>query len=302
VTLSWQNQIYETADRRLWQELRLKLEAIPDPVLRQPRLIEDLYLPLYFFLTRQTEKHAGRPHFIGINAPQGGGKSTLAGYLVKLFAWCGYRAVTLSIDDFYLTHVDQTRLARMYPDNPYLQQRGYPGTHDIALGLETLTCLKEPKGRAKSRLPRYDKSLHQGRGDRMQMELWPEVALPVDVVVLEGWMLGFQPLPPDRIQTRALAEVNALLANYRAWHRFLNTFVYLRALDPVYAIEWRSEAESRMKARGLPGMSNEEVRAYAEKFLPAYQLYGPPLAQRPPAADYLSIDIGRDRLPAVCRD
>ena len=40
------------------------------------------------------------------------------------------------------------------------------------------------------------------------------------------------------------------------------------------------------------------VRAYAEKFLPAYRMYGPQLALTPPVSQgFLQIDIGKNRLP-----
>lgn len=43
-------------------------------------------------------------------------------------------------------------------------------------------------------VPQYDKSLHKGRGDRAPFGRWLTATGPVDVVILEGWMLGFTPL------------------------------------------------------------------------------------------------------------
>lgn len=43
-------------------------------------------------------------------------------------------------------------------------------------------------------VPQYDKSLHSGRGDRAPFGRWLTTTGPVDVVILEGWMLGFTPL------------------------------------------------------------------------------------------------------------
>ena len=63
-------------------------------------------------------------------------------------------------------------------------------------------------------------------------------------------------------------------------------------------IDWRIEAEERMKATGLPGMSTSDIRKYAEKFLPAYRLYSPHLVNNPPTVDnFLNIEIGKNRLP-----
>lgn len=40
--------------------------------------------------------------------------------------------------------------------------------------------------------PRYDKSKFQGRGDRADQSTWPQVEAPLDIVLFEGWMLGFR--------------------------------------------------------------------------------------------------------------
>jgi len=295
--LRWQESIRQEADSKLWQQLQWQLQQQLDPAILQPGLIEQFYLPLFFYLHEQVTNKRPDCFIVGINAPQGGGKSTLSSWLVKLFDWSGLRAVTLSIDDFYLTRAEQLQLAQAHPDNPYLQQRGYPGTHDIALGTSILTQLKQRSTSALA-LPRYDKSRHQGQGDRIEMSQWPQVRQPVDVVLLEGWMLGFQVVPVSSLTDRHLLQINTLLQDYTDWHRHLDSFVYLRPQDSTYVIDWRTEAESRMKAKGLPGMTDGEVRAYAEKFLPAYQLYGPALASEPSIApSFLQIVIGKNRLP-----
>ena len=40
-------------------------------------------------------------------------------------------------------------------------------------------------------MPRYDKSAHEGKGDRAKEEDWDKVDGPLDLVIVEGWMLGF---------------------------------------------------------------------------------------------------------------
>jgi hypothetical protein len=81
-------------------------------------------------------------HQLGISAPQGCGKSTLVEQLEQLFDWLGVRAAAVSIDDFYLTNKDQTALAAQHPDNRLLQLRGNAGSHDLALGRDTLARLR----------------------------------------------------------------------------------------------------------------------------------------------------------------
>jgi D-glycerate 3-kinase len=41
---------------------------------------------------------------------------------------------------------------------------------------------------------RYDKSAFQGKGDRADESTWPSVEGPLDLVLFEGWMLGFKPV------------------------------------------------------------------------------------------------------------
>jgi len=49
----------------------------------------------------------------------------------------------VSIDDFYLTNAEQTALAAAHPDNRLLAVRGNAGTHDLALGRQTLQELRQ---------------------------------------------------------------------------------------------------------------------------------------------------------------
>lgn len=82
-----------------------------------------------------------------------------------------------------------------HPENPLLQVRGQAGTHDIDLAHQTLEQLKSANSESSEvRLVRYDKSSHEGRGDRAPASRWQQVKGKVDVVLFEGWMLGFKPL------------------------------------------------------------------------------------------------------------
>ena len=74
---------------------------------------------------------------------------------------------SISIDDFYLTAADQEKLAGENAGNTLLELRGSAGSHDLALGADSLNnlCSLTQKG-TKSKIPRYDKSAYDGRGDR----------------------------------------------------------------------------------------------------------------------------------------
>src|SRR5262249_14795041 len=127
-----------------------------------PRRIHHLYLPVLFFCATRARMAERRPYLIGIQAPQGAGKTTLVSHLLTQLSELGLRAAGVSIDDFYLTRDGQLRVAAAHPGNPYLEHRGYPGTHDVELGVSTLTALRHLASDGSSsvtrvRVPVYDK-------------------------------------------------------------------------------------------------------------------------------------------------
>ena len=232
---------------------------------------------LQFSIT-QVRELTSRPVLIGIQAPQGAGKSTLTKYLVERLPESGLRGVSVSIDDFYLTRDAQLALAAAHPGNPYFEHRGYPGTHDIDLGVLSLTALKRlgehAEGARVARVPVYDKGRHSGRGDRAPESEWRDVHAPVDIVFVEGWMLGFTPVPRAQLDDPFLLAPNRALAAYERWHRMLDAFVTLRAADPHYVLKWRVEAEEKMRASGKGGLTRADIEDYVRRFLPAYAIYG----------------------------
>lgn len=174
------------------------------------------------------------PLFVGLQGPQGIGKTTLTASLQRAVDELSGsndrdsaafptnpRLAILSLDDFYLPYEQLAHLASkpvsLYgsnsgaPDaslpNKLLKGRGQPGTHDVALLHDTLVELSSintplppsssgPMGEpryASIRLPAFDKSLHSGMGDRASPETGPVLEGPVDIVILEGWCIGFYP-------------------------------------------------------------------------------------------------------------
>lgn len=75
------------------------------------------YLPIFFWCRDQLARHKDSgskdPIVIGMQAPQGCGKTTLVEQLEELFGETGSRAASVSIDDFYLTYEDQQKLAQV---------------------------------------------------------------------------------------------------------------------------------------------------------------------------------------------
>src|SRR5258708_1320897 len=149
------------------------------------------------------------PIFVALQGPQGSGKTSLASRVKEMLAednedHSPFHVVTLSIDDLYLPHAQLNALASAHLNNPFLRGRGLPGTHDIPLGLSLLRSLKEIN-RSKAddiRIPRFDKSLFDGEGDRLPESEWTAVKGPLDVVLLEGWCVGFYPQSRQYIEAR----------------------------------------------------------------------------------------------------
>ena len=256
-----------------------------------------LHQPVHDFVFAQLESTTIRPLVIGLQAPQGAGKTTLVTHLLRRLAERGLRGAGVSIDDFYLTRAKQVALAEANPANPYLEHRGYPGTHDIALGTQTLQALKSLAAGLAQRVPVYDKSAHGGRGDRAPESDWREVKGPLDVVIVEGWMLGFSPVGESALPDSRMRVPNTILAGYAAWYGCIDQWIVLRAAEAEFVLEWRVEAEEKMKASGKPGLSREAIEDYVRRFLPAYRTWANGLADgRTPA---LTVTMGLDRRPVV---
>ncbi|KAI5288674.1 hypothetical protein KEM54_005018 [Ascosphaera aggregata] len=143
------------------------------------------------------------PFFLGINGIQGAGKTTFVNSLRSNLSSppLNYRTISFSLDDLYLTHAEQLSLARSHSSNPLLQHRGQPGTHDIPLAEH---IIRQLKANQPVTIPVYDKSAFNGEGDRCHDESrWIQLNNkgdpPLNVVILEGWCLGFRKRPDEEI-------------------------------------------------------------------------------------------------------
>ncbi|CEM11788.1 unnamed protein product [Vitrella brassicaformis CCMP3155] len=256
---------------------------------------------------------AGRPMkgegalLVGFSAPQGCGKTTLVTFLKTLFEQEGLTCTVVSIDDFYLTGEEQEQLARAYPDNPLLRYRGNAGSHDLPLGRDTLMRLQSAKKGTSVAVPRYDKSLREGRGDRAPQGQWPTVEGPVDVVLCEGWMFGFPPLSDDDPALDGdpnLQLVNRLLRGYEQWDELMDAWIAIQIGDPKWVYDWRLEQEQAMKSSGKPGMTDQQVGDFVDRFMPAYRAYLPHVYSNGWKADrpVLRVQIDKSRSPIPLAD
>ena len=129
--------------------------------------------------------------------------------LAKTLTACGLPTVVLSIDDFYLCHDDQVRLASRHPANPLIQHRGQPSTHDLPLILSVFSALRQGKS---SKIPVYDKSAFSGQGDRVLPDDWFTINKKGDerihIVLFEGWCVGFRALDDEDVRKSWNSAVN----------------------------------------------------------------------------------------------
>ncbi|KAL8935264.1 MAG: hypothetical protein Q9216_005512 [Gyalolechia sp. 2 TL-2023] len=226
------------------------------------------------------------PFFLGVNGVQGIGKTSLVSAIARLLKQSPYNlhTVVLSIDDFYLSHNDQLQLAAVHPSNPLIQHRGQPSTHDLHLAASVLSSLR---ARRETRIPGYDKSAFEGQGDRIEQDRWAVVngerQWPIDVVILEGWCLGFRALNDGQLtafweeavkardydpgyrgrlgynRLEDVGLVNKALNNYDAITDQLDALIHLDAEDPLHVYEWRLEQEASLRQTRGSGMTDAEV-------------------------------------------
>jgi len=154
-----------------------------------------------------------------------------------------------------------------------------------------------------SHIPSFDKSRFNGEGDRVPEADWARVprTIPIDVVVFEGWCVGFQALSTSVVQDKweaaqretvpktdmsvnTLADcslehltiINEALRRYNESFmgpQHLDALVHLDTDDLVNVDAWRLGQEHAMwKERGA-GMSDSEVFAFVKSYMPSSELY-----------------------------
>ena len=182
-------------------------------------LVEQYIAPLAEQVNSQASKQS-RPLVVGINGAQGSGKSTLCLFLQLLLEQLhGRNCVILSIDDFYYSKTQRQQFASNI--HPLLITRGVPGTHNVALAIETIEKLLE--GSAVS-LPGFDKA----NDDTLSEELWTLQNSKVDIILFEGWCVGSCAQDEDALEQpiNTLEQLEDPNGNWRRYvnHQLLNNY------------------------------------------------------------------------------
>ena len=124
---------------------------------------------------------------------------------------------------------------------------------------------------------------------------------PVDVLLVEGWCLGFQhrKFVDDRMK-----NVNQALKAYEQLYKALDAMVVLKVQDVEWVYRWREEAEERLRLEKKPAMTKTQIRDFVDRFIPTYNVYLPTLydtSQRESCLNQiprlnLGLDINRKQL------
>ena len=226
-----------------------------DPLLR-----EGLAMPMLDQLEGLVA--SGHRPVLALNGPVGAGKSRFCQQLIGLAQERGLRLASASIDDAYLPW--EQRLEAM-AGNPFGVNRVPPGSHDAPLLVERL---RRWRSGGALQLPRFDKTLRNGAGDRVVEATSSEAGATTDALVLEGWLMGCRPLGAAGLRAAGISpgmELAAGLAPLRAdeaawlphWDRQLEAYGPLFDLcDGLWVLRpvawrlprrWRFQAEARQR-------------------------------------------------------
>jgi D-glycerate 3-kinase len=221
--------------------------ATPAPLMEQ---LGQVHVPLAAYLAERRAA-VGRTIVVGLGGGQGAGKSTLAALLACVLEHgFGLRAACVSLDDFYLTRAEREALAvRVHPE---LCTRG-PGTHDVGLALCTLLALRDAAPGDAVSVPRFDKA----QDDRVSEAAGPSFVGPLDVVLIEGVLVGLGPEPeaaldhpindferehdPDgTLRRHAQTQLEQMTASLDP---LLDVLLFLAVPDLERVLAWRREQE-----------------------------------------------------------
>lgn len=241
--------------------------------------VERWYLPLaqQLFRLHQQKQHT---LLISFNGAQGSGKSTLTAFLrLILIHHFDLYSVELSIDDFYLTQAHRSQRAKTI--HPLLSTRGVPGTHDIELAQQTLSCLRHCCKENPCSIPVFDKSID----DRADESSWPRIQRSVDIILFEGWcnhapVQSVEELKPFVNELEKVEDEQGVWRQYAndqlaEYHRSLfnhdDLLIFLKIPNFEKVYEWRGLQEQKLARGANPNDSTVMTSDQLKRFIQHYE-------------------------------
>ncbi|MEC8010847.1 MAG: kinase [Pseudomonadota bacterium] len=227
-------------------------------------------------IEQKKQQAADRPFILGIYGPQGSGKTTLSLLMCERLTKLGYKARTVSLDDFYYTRAYRSALSADV--HPLLATRGVPGTHDYKLGLKVFQAIldKQP-----TTLPVFDKAVD----DRCPEDEWLPVEADLDFFIFEGWSVGVpdillkeleenpEPLNPLEADFDAQGEWRRHVAEqnkaYQEWYDLIDYMVGMQVPNFEIISEWRWQQECDLFAK--TGKRFFHSKAEVQEFVSYYE-------------------------------
>ena len=246
-------------------QMQTVLAAIP----HHPSVLWGLWLPLIGLIKAWQEQGTHRPR-LGLAGVPGAGKTTLGRALHQLGGACGLRPVVASIDDYYLPLPER---AAAMAANPFGIDRGPPGSHDLTWLQQSLDHFAAT---GQCEVPRFDKGMAGGRGDRCGSE-----RLSGNCFVLEGWLVGARPFSPGPDDPTPTAEDDERDWCFRCGHVLHRYVPRWRQLDGLvlllpdrwrHSLRWRLQAEARQRRLGKGVLSSNDL----ERLLRCFWASAPP--------------------------
>ena len=193
--------------------------------------------------------------WIAVHGPQGCGKSTLCKNFENELIRDNLRVCNLSLDDFYYPY-EQLKDFLDESSHPLYTHRGLAGTHDLD---KMYKCFDDLKAGKSTQIPVYNKESYEGFGD-VSHHITSEVNY--DVVLFEGWMIGYQPL---WFVPTYLTKFNDHLYDYQKLRLYFSHMYCIEAESNDHIYMWRKSAES--------AMSGEEFDAFMMPYMEVYGRY-----------------------------
>ena len=274
------------------------------------RTVQQTILPLVDYIASLHESRQ-RTLVVGIHGAQGTGKSTLALFVREILSrHRNCAAVSISLDDLYLTRAERRELARRV--HPLFITRGVPGTHDLELGQRVIDQLRSARPGNETAIPTFDKSTD----DRVPSELWPVFTGRANVILLEGWCIGASPKSEAELKVpiNALEELEdrqgawrsyvneCLSTTYKDFFCQLNSLIMLKAPSLASVLEWRTLQEhklaERIRSEPAPSEKGQQSRVMSDdevaRFIMHYERVTRASLLNMPARADVVIDVAED--------